>query len=293
MKLMFLAVLLVPLANAQSQKITPEEELVRTAYAKLHFAAQVGMIWHAAIKSKGWPGLEDEFVLSKAMNDQIRFELSGFKVGYIKDIQSDSWTSLAEGPRNVLSAGCQTMAFGLSTPTHKSSFDITYSDGAWQTPVAMSEPEFNPNFPPVPQPLAPSVRQIINDFDPSKRGWTRYASYTVVAMLREKSISYRAVFLFKDGLKQVLALDYAAQGIGSCIDNPMYPSALVDTAYREVPFIQAWIIANEITDCKKLKVPEVCCDPKTWQCGIASEDLQRSMKVAVDPETRALADPSR
>jgi hypothetical protein len=69
----------------------------------------------------------------------------------------------------------------------------------------------------------------------------------------------------------------------------MYPSALVDTAYREVPFIQSWIVANEATNCKKTIASEVCCDPKTWQCGIASEDLQRSMKVAIDPETRSLA----
>jgi len=142
----------------------------------------------------------------------------------------------------------------------------------------------------------PTGKDIVNTTRAPNDGgkWTRYASYSVVAALEGKTISYRASFLFSGNGKteEILAYDYAAWGVGSCIQASVYPSALLDTAYRELPFVQAWIIANEIHSCKKLAVPEVCCDPVTGHCGVASEDMQRSLSSAIDSDARDLLFPN-
>ncbi len=285
--------LLVPLARGEQRKISHEEEVVRTAYAKLSFAAEIGMVWHAAMQDRGWPKLSDNLILTKAMNNQIRFDLSGFKVGKVSDISLMPWSSLVEGPVSILYAHCQEIPFGIETPQSKKVFNITYSDGAWQEAALSATEKHESLSDHAPSPLVPTVGDILSiSHKPSGGGeWSRYASYSVVATLRERSISYRATFLFKGSgdAEEIVALDYATgMGVGTCIGKPMYPSALVDTAFREIPFIQAWIVASEITDCKKLKEPEVCCDPATWRCGIASEDIRNSMKVAIDPDTRSL-----
>lgn len=44
-------------ANGQQQPMSHEEEVVRIAYAKLSYATQIGMLWHAVSQHEGWPGL--------------------------------------------------------------------------------------------------------------------------------------------------------------------------------------------------------------------------------------------
>src|ERR1700704_5967554 len=85
-----------------AHKMSREEQIVRSTYARVTFAAQLGMLWHAVDLDEGWPGLDDGLALTKAMNEQARFDLADFKVGELKDISAASWTSLIEGPVNVL-----------------------------------------------------------------------------------------------------------------------------------------------------------------------------------------------
>src|ERR1051325_6695215 len=104
-KLVVLVLVLSLQAISQPSPATPmthEEEVIRTAYGKLSFAAQIGMLWHATEQHSGWPRLNDGLVLTKAMNDQIHFDISGLKVGKLADIRNQSWTSLVEGPVDVL-----------------------------------------------------------------------------------------------------------------------------------------------------------------------------------------------
>lgn len=260
-----------------------EEQVVRTAYAKLSYAAQIGMLFHAVEQHDGWPGLNDGLALSKAMNEQIRFELSDFKVGNLNEIGSLPWSSLMEGPIDVIvvHGGEASIGFTKGASTHN--FYITYADAAWKAPPSKREDEQDSKV--------PNVKEMLQSLRRPNQGgeWTHYASYSVVAMLRERSVSYRAVFLFSwnQGNEEVLTLDYAlAMGIGTFVNTPMYPSALVDTVLREIPFVQAWIVSNEISGCKSFPKPEVCCDLANGRCGIASEDLQRSLKTALDPDLR-------
>jgi hypothetical protein len=270
--------------------MTHEEEVVRTTYAKLSFAAQIGMLWHAAEQDDGWPSLNEGLVLSKAMNEQIRFEISGVKVGFLDEIEKLSWASLVEGPVDVLFLPSVTVPVGFTKGKIRKDFYITYADAAWKperpSPVETLEERKQTAD-------TPSIKEVLQSLRKPNGGgkWTRYASYSVVAMLRGRLVSYRAVFLFsKHGdHEEILPLDYAtAMGIAPFINASMYPSALVDTPFRELPYIQAWIVANQISGCKKFSQPEVCCETTTGRCGLASEDVQHSLITPVDPDMRSI-----
>jgi hypothetical protein len=283
--------LLVPLSKGQ-QQMTHEEQVVRTTYERVTFAARLGMLWHAIELDEGWPGLNDGLVLTKAMNDQVRFDLTGFKVGELKDIGSSSWTSLVEGPVDTLFIHFVEMPVGFTKNNKTRNFPITYADAAWKpaAPSAIDTLEERTRTS-----LVPSVKEVLRSLHkPNGDGeWKRYASYSVVASLREKSISYRATFLFSADGHEILPLDYATgMGIAPFVKTTMYPSALVDTAFREIPLVQAWVLSNEIKGCKGSNQPEVCCDPVIGRCGIASEDLQRSLGMQIDPDMRTFL-PSR
>jgi hypothetical protein len=273
-------------AKDTAVKMTREEKLVRVTYAKLSFAAQMSILWHAVSQQNGWPGLENQFELNNALNSQIRFDLTDFKVGNLSDIGDRSWTSLIEGPVDVIGVNPQTIPFSITNGHKERKLPISYVEVFWKKksdpPSEYLESEHK----------LPTVREVLLDMHgPASGKWSRYASFSVVAAFRQRTVSYRASFLFNTSSTEVLPLDYAlGMGPGSVIHVPMYPSALVDSAYREIPFVQGWLIANELKGCKEFKEPEVCCDPTTGQCGIASEDIQRSMAIPIDPEERSILD---
>jgi len=287
MRLRLIALLLLaPLFRGQ-QQMSHEEQIVRATYARVTFAAQLGMLWHAVELNEGWPGLNDGLVLTKAMNDQVRFDLTDFKVGELKDIGTASWASLVEGPVDTLFIHFVEMPVSFTKNNKTRNFPITYADAAWKpaAPSAIDTLEERTRTS-----LVPTVKEVLRSLHKPNSGgeWKRYASYSVVASLREKSISYRATFLFSADGHEILPLDYATgMGIAPFVKTTMYPSALVDTAFREIPLIQSWILSNEIKGCKATNQPEVCCDPVMGRCGIASEDLQRSLSMQIDPDMRS------
>jgi hypothetical protein len=285
---LFLFLLLAPLAKGQQQPLSHEEQVVRTTYARVTFAAQLGMLWHAVEMNEGWPGLNDGLALTKAMNEQVRFDLTDFKVGELKDIgNTASWTSLVEGPTDTLGIYFVEIPVGYTKNSKRQDFNITYADTAWKpaTPSAIETHEERARTS-----LVPTVKEVLLSLRKPNGGgeWSRYVSYSVVASLRERSISYHATFLFSQNGDEVLPLDYATgMGIAPFLKTNMYPFALVDTAFREIPLVQSWVLSNEIKGCKKTNQPEVCCDPVMGRCGIASEDLQRSLGREIDPAMRS------
>lgn len=282
------SVLILVVCLPSLAQTTHEEKVVRTDYAKLSFAAQLGMVWHTARGHSGWPSLSDSEALRHSMQNQLRFELSGFKVGNVNEIMPESWDSLVSSPDEAIKIDYREVPFTIQTPKSRVATQIIYADTSWIharkgdrlmdhiVTVAEELPHISASGP------ALTVR--------GNEKWQRYASFGVIATLGGKTLSYRAMFLFRngsDGHETVLPLDYATQmGIVPFLNSPMYPSALVETSLREIPFVQGWLIANTISGCKKRTQPEVCCDQKTERCGIAAEDLERSFERPIDPLTR-------
>ncbi len=259
-----------------------EEKLVRITYAKLSFAARMSVLWHAVSQQQGWPGLNDQLTLDKILNDQAKFDLTGFKTGNLSDIGSLSWTSLIEGPVDVIGVNVQYVPFSIRNGKKEHKLPITYADVFWKKKNDLPAEHLAEEH------KIPTVKEVLSGMHgPNGGAWSRYASFSVVAILQQRTVSYRATFLFSSNEKEILPLDYAlGMGPGSVIHQPMYPSALVDGAYREIPFVQGWITANELEGCKEFAEPEVCCDPARGVCGIASEDLQHSLAVPIDPDER-------
>lgn len=115
--------------------------------------------------------------------------------------------------------------------------------------------------------------------------WSRYASFTVSAHLHGHAISYRATFLFGDHGRKIAIFDPAMR-VPVDLNRPFYPAVLVESVYRELPFIKKWLTDNQLTGCKRLKEPEVCCDPESGRCGLASEDVARSLTLPIDDKDR-------
>ena len=272
-------------AGSSNAKMTPEERLVRVTYAKLSFAARISIVWHAVSQKSGWPGLDNQLTLDKALNDQIRFDLTDFRIGNLSDIGDHLWTSLIEGPIDVIGVNIQTVPLGIRINRHKErKLPITYAEVFWK------KKDGPPSEHLAGEHKIPTVKEVMAGIHgPNGGSWSRYASFSVVAALHQRTISYRATFLFSTSGDEVLPLDYAlGMGPGGVIHLPMYPGALIDSAYREIPFVQGWIIANELKGFKEFKEPEISCDPTTGQCGIASEDLQHSMLIPIDPDEREI-----
>ena len=273
------------------QKMSHEEEVVRTAYAKFSFAARLALLWRAVEQYKDWPGLDDPLTLTKAMDDEIRFDLSDFKVGKLRDIYNKPASILFEGPGNALYTQAAQMPVPFTKDGIKKEYYVTYVDVAWPLKPP-PPPDLTQEHRTKTGKLTPTVEDQIYPLGKPNGGgeWTRYASYSVVASLRGRTISYRASFIFSGNGKgeETTALDFATgMNVNFFVNNPMYPSLLVDTAFRELPYLQAWIVANQLTGCKKFpKQPEVCCDAYTGECGLAAEDVQKSMDVPIDPAWR-------
>lgn len=263
---------------------THEETVVRDTYGRISFAGQIGILAHAAIlHSDGWPKLDDEPALRRAMANQIRFSVGSFQVGDLTQISQTKWTSLATTfPNAALQIAYQDLPFSMQTRKGKTLKKIIYADVAWSNETGTRGGDQTD----------PTVQDALKSVKSPKGGtWSRYASFTVNAALQGRSVSYQALFLFgkdNNGNETILPIDYfAGSGIAPFVANPMYPAALLETAVREVPLIEQWIAANRISGCKKgADYPEVCCDSSRGRCGIASEDVEKSLKIPVDPDTR-------
>lgn len=283
----------VSVSSVSLSLMTPEEEAVRTAYAKFSFAARIALLSHAVEKFPGGPGLDNPLALTKAMDDEIRFDLTDFKVGKVRDIYSKPASTLFEGPVGLLNVQTGERADEFTKDGITKKYNVTYADVDWQ-PKPPPSPDLTQEHRTKTGKLTPTVEDMLYPMRKPNSGgeWTRYVSYSVVASLRGRTLSYRASFIFSGNgeMEDTMSLDFATlMSPGFFVNNPMYPSLLVDTAYREIPYIQAWIVANQIAGCKKTKQPEVCCDASTGECGLATEDVQKSMDVPIDPSWRWLA----
>jgi hypothetical protein len=253
---------------------------VRETYGRVVFAAQVGLVAHAAVlHSPGWPGLDDEPALKDALSSQIRFRLDGFQVDKVERLKDVKWSSLVTTfPEANLRLSYQDIPIHI-TGAYSTVAHLRYADVSWDNAAA-------------PRGLDDAHEPTLGDVIAAMRkgkAWSTVASFDVTAALRGRSITYRALFLFGDdgnGKEMVLPIDYVSQtGLSSFVASPAYPAALLETAFRDVPFVKTWIKDNEVIGCKKKDQPEVCCEPATGRCGLSSEDIERSSRVKTDPDT--------
>jgi hypothetical protein len=274
----YLAVICVMLASLSGAvaQMTHEETMVRTAYARLSYAAQLRVVANDAIHASH---------LSKAqLQEQIaqqapRFEIDNVALGSLSAIAGLPWEQMVTKPDGdliyVRSGGTSPAITTRNGVTKKSMFWVMTGWGNHTFEQSWS---------------GITVAQAVGDV-PKLQDETcnSYSSYRVTAALNGRSRTYNAMFLFgKDakGNETIHMIDNVV-GLGSLelvTTQSLYPEALLETYYREIPEIADWIAANTIT--KSTATRDAYCSPTG--CGLPADWVNKSLVVPIDPESREL-----
>jgi hypothetical protein len=258
-----------------------EEQIVRNYYAKLGLLAQFGPLSNLIMH--GSPKLT-EAAVRDLIKDQIHVNLSEFQTGDFAEIATQPWTLLLtpDAPQGVIDVN--SMGGDIGVNQHK--FSISSYQAVWSK--SQSQPQRQQErrdqiANEIRAANAATVKDVVRLTHPGD--WSRFASFTVSARLRGQAISYRATFLFADQGRKIAIFDPAMR-MPVALNGPFYPTVLVESVYRELPFFKRWVAENQLTGCKRLKEPEVCCDPETGRCGLASEDVAHSLTFPIDENDR-------
>lgn len=258
-----------------------EEQIVRNYYAKLNFLSQLQILANVIMQR---PSKLTEAAVRDQINDQIHVDLSEFQTGDFAGIETQPWTLLLnpDAPQDVIDVNSADANIGVNQ--HK--FSIPSYQAVWNKSQLQPERQQERKEQiarDVRATNAATVKDVVRLTHSGE--WSRYSSFTVTARLQGHTISYRATFLFADEGRKIAIFDPAMR-MPVALNGPFYPTVLVDSVYRELPFFKKWVAENQLTGCKRLKEPEVCCDAESGRCGLASEDVAHSLALPIDDNDR-------
>ena len=256
---------------AADNNMTPEERTIRLAYAKLTFAVEVQTVeqsLHQAHRKLSTSALQDAL-----QQNQLRIELSGFKVGDIAEIADRNIQEVVLLPHGekILSIGG--VSYNFKDRDGKQIEENSVQIPVWQTGPNVENADVHYT---VAEMLA--LNQPNDVFE-------RYAVYTVVVTFQGPSRKYHALALFgKDakGASDVLFTDTVlGAGPQTMSVSSLYPAVLMESVEGQNPAVIDWLESKQmpLTSCTS-GTRDVCCDPATLKCGISSLDLKNSSAYA-------------
>jgi hypothetical protein len=267
--------------SAAAAQMTHEETMVRTAYARLSYAARTGVLLRYAEDAR--VGREEAAAdLKNEMDSQLAFQFRSFGVGNLTDIADTRWDALVSKPQQDLIAvvfGYEKvpMKVGSINPSSEMSF-VTASwqrweeyDADWSTPVKRA------------------IAELPRDTGKPEVLYSRYAAYSVTVTLAGRQRTYQAIFLFgrnPDGSEAIYFIDHVL-GMGvldTAMQRSLYPQPLLETYMRELPGIAQWISSAGVPS--NATANDIDCNRITDVCGIPKPLLEKSLSVPIDPETR-------
>lgn len=265
---------LVVATQAQSTQTTQaREDVVRTSYAKLIFANQVGLIeTYFSWQKLQHPGA----VLSQVLKDhELTFELSNFKEGDVPCSQvpmSELQTYM--GGKPILDVGGASYTFDNMGKEKFDENTVTIREGVGQV-IEAADREDAGKF------VICDLNTLAN---PGTPHWSKYVSYDVVATYKGNGTKYRATFVFDyDG--NTAAYDPYVGGIGSVVKPSVYPEVLLNTSMlQENHDVMEWAKANSSTGTPS---KQMFCDLKTLKCLIPAADIVDKSK----PQQAGLGSP--
>jgi hypothetical protein len=230
--LMFVITFLLFLATALAQ--SPEEILIRQAFSRMSYGAEIGLI--AKLEAQGTPTAE---ALNQALRDDaLKFELTDFMVGNVSDPSFtghkwDEFTSKPNGQR-VLSTGAGSSSTTIKGKTYRS---MLVTVNGWVNARVLAGPDANWNIP------AGAALSMTT----GSQSAARYASYTVTISYRSETHSGRGLWLFDKTGKPLGVVD-----VTTGIANPLLtlaveaprPDALLYGPNRDKPGIREWLQRN-------------------------------------------------
>ena len=249
--------------TAFGQSLPHEENIVRTAYAKLAYAAQLHTVYDAVQRNKNLKASE---LAQKLQDNELSFDITDMSSGALSEIASKPYSDFVTQPfgEDVLSITHDTETIDENGQRFTSYFAIPrWAHGAqsqekWDLPVEEA--------------LAGE-----------QRTFSRYVTATIIAHFQGRSRTYRTLWWFGSDIRAIdlvsgngILRRFATEGV--------YPSVLTDTSLRSRSVVNDWLGLTQRFEasCKTGK-QDVCCD-SAMRCGVHSEDL-RSTKPA--PNTTA------
>ena len=294
--LLLLGPLLLP-RNSQRHGLGPstpggmssEEMAVRNTYAKLGYACQIGVLAKAVLfngkrfSDETGPAASDQAGIERELAKQVNLELKDFRIGDVAEIKEKPLASFITVPGadsfRLVNDGAN---YSIGSQFSKTDTTIHWTTIRWkssQEAAAYSKEVYD-------ETSKKTVGQLLAA---ARVPYSRYASFSVHATLQGKSISYNALFLFPQapdkGHPWPIDTVIGSELIPLTIAD-LYPGALVETTFREVPVVRAWIDSHRMSSCPEKGLRRICCDPQSGICGLDDETLQKAMNVPVDPATR-------
>jgi hypothetical protein len=269
--------------------MSAEEASVRKLYAKLSYGCQVGVLATAVLfngkrySQETGPAAGDQAGIERELARQINLQLKDLRIGDIAEIKNKALSSLITLPEadsfKIYSDGAN---YGIGSQFSTTNTTISWISIRWrssQEAAAYSKDVADAVS-------GKSVGQLLAQVPVT---YSRYAALSVHATLQGKSITYNALFLFPEDhhLADLWPLDMVmGSDLITLNKASLYPGALIETTFRELPVVREWIDNHRVSSCPVKGQRAVCCDPQRGICGLDDETLQKAMDVPIDPITR-------
>jgi hypothetical protein len=254
--------------------VRPEENLIRTAYAKMSYADEVRIILDSLEqidRERWWKTKAD--VADAALASRLSFELGDFHFGKISEIADRRIGDFDGSPSAV---GGEVLDVAPSLYNYRangsSSKYVAYIKFGWKpSPLQALLPAEN-------WPVAKALQ--VEQFEGKK--YSDYVTYTVTVTLQDKSRTYQAWMLFgpdDKGKEQVYFMDWVADptAVTFAYEHSLYPAAFAETDVRTVPFVDKWLYDNAqsctVIHNEKDDRADVCCDAGSGRCGLSKSLL--------------------
>lgn len=265
MKLLLVPLLLTGIALAANPQ---DEQVVRTAYAKLAYAVQSQTVFDAAQKA---PDITSPELVKKLQDNELSFTIVDMSSGALQDIASRPYSDFVTKPDRAqpnLIITHNTQHIDENGKHITSYLAIPHWTPHW------SESQENWDMP---------MKDALVYAGIEGR-YSRYVTATITVRFQQQSRTYHTLWLFSDS--DLMAIDTVSGNsiVRTFAMESAYPSVLTDTTMRSHPAVDQWLNSTQRFDasCKAGK-QDVCCD-SGLRCGVSSEDL-RSTKPA--PNTTA------
>ena len=280
---LFLLCPLLVFSLTATAQMSHEETTVRTAYARLSYAAQLRIVARAAMGGPNAPHSTAELEAQIA-NLTPHFQIDSMVIGSLSSIADAPWEQLVTKPNgDVIDVGSSGVSPTVTTRSGVTKKSMFYVMTGW------SYRTFEQSWDGI------RVAQVVRDSPkPNGEVYSKYASYRVQATLSGRGRTYNAIFLFgtdSKGNEAIHMVDHIV-GMGSLdlvLTQSLYPEPLLETYYREIPEITEWIAANTIP--KATPSRDVFCSPTG--CALPADWVTKSLAVPIDPESREFLPQSR
>jgi hypothetical protein len=259
---------------AKSQQMSHEEEVVRTTYARLAYAAQVNEI-HNLWLEKGQREQIDPVQFNLRMAQGLRFELSDFKVGPVSEILPVNYEDLVTKPNHTTGGSLDIGAGHVGGSNRDANGNVTESTSAIAQARWIPSHDISENW-------DASFGAIYSLMEEAGKH-NRYAAFKVTATFQDRSRAYLAMFLFGPGdgkNEAILAMDPIINGGGLArfITEDAYPGTLIEGGLAgKDPVVREWLRTQQTTQGVK---GELHCDAATGRCGINEQDFKKLKPTA-------------